>query len=110
MHALEKKTNLKTLSAPKITTLNNQTATIEIADEFVYPTRYEPTLIKEDLNGNGVFTDVVNGVSETRFVNVQTKDREPYRFPSIDLLEKVPDDNDQIDERHVEESKRKKPT
>ncbi len=70
LHALEKKTNIKTLSAPKITTLNNQTATIEIADEFVYPTRYEPTLIKEDLNGNGVFTDVVNGVRETRFVNV----------------------------------------
>ena len=70
LHALEQKTNLKTLSAPKITTLNNQTAAIEIADEFVYPTRYEPTLIKEDLNGNGVFTDVVNGVSETRFVNV----------------------------------------
>ena len=70
LHALEQKTNLKTLSAPKITTLNNQTASIEIADEFVYPTRYEPTLIKEDLNGNGVFTDVVNGVSETRFVNV----------------------------------------
>ena len=70
LHALERKTNLKTLSAPKITTLNNQTATIEIADEFVYPTRYEPTLIKEDLNGNGVFTDVVNGVRETRFVNV----------------------------------------
>jgi general secretion pathway protein D len=70
LHALEKNTNLKTLSAPKITTLNNQTATIEIADEFVYPTRYEPTLIKEDLNGNGTFTDVVNGVRETRFVNV----------------------------------------
>lgn len=70
LHALEKKTNLKTLSAPKITTLNNQTATIEIADEFVYPTRYEPTLIKEDLNGNGTFTDTVNGVKETRFVNV----------------------------------------
>jgi type II secretory pathway component GspD/PulD (secretin) len=70
LHALDKKTNLKTLSAPKITTLNNQTATIEIADEFVYPTRYEPTLIKEDLNGNGTFTDVVNGVRETRFVNV----------------------------------------
>ncbi|MFA5388134.1 MAG: hypothetical protein WC312_00065 [Candidatus Omnitrophota bacterium] len=70
LHALEKKTNLKTLSAPRITTLNNQTATIEIADEFVYPTRYEPTLIKEDLNGDGDFTDTVNGVNETRFVNV----------------------------------------
>jgi len=44
---------------------------------------------------------------DERRLKVQTKDREPYRFPSIDLLEKVPDDNDQIDERHVEESKRK---
>jgi general secretion pathway protein D len=70
LHALDRKTNIKTLSAPKITTLNNQTATIELVDEFVYPTRYEPTLIKEDLNGNGIFTDVVNGIRETRFVNV----------------------------------------
>ncbi len=70
LHALDKKTNSKTLSAPKITTLNNQTATIEIAYEFVYPTRYEPTLIKEDLNGNGNFLDTVDGVKETRFVNV----------------------------------------
>lgn len=70
LHALEKKTNLKTLSAPKVTTLNNQTATIEIADEFVYPARYEPTLIKEDLNSDGDFLDTVSGVKETRFVNV----------------------------------------
>lgn len=70
LHALERKTNLKTLSAPKITTLNNQIATIEIADEFVYPTRYEPTLLKEDLNGDGDFLDTVNGIKETRFVNV----------------------------------------
>ena len=70
LHALEKKTNLKTLSSPKITTLNNQTATIEIADEFVYPARYEPTLIKVDLNNDGDFLDTVSGVKETRFVNV----------------------------------------
>ena len=70
LHAMERKTKLKTLSSPKITTLNNQTATIEIADEFVYPTRYEPTLIKEDLNNDGDFLDVVDGVRETRFVNV----------------------------------------
>jgi general secretion pathway protein D len=70
LHALEKKTNIKTLSAPKITALNNQTATIEIADEFVYPARYEPTLIKVDLNSDGDFLDTVSGVKETRFVNV----------------------------------------
>ncbi|MBU1147946.1 MAG: hypothetical protein KKD11_06290, partial [Candidatus Omnitrophica bacterium] len=74
LHALERTTKLKTLSAPKITTLNNQTATIEIVNEFVYPTRYEPTLIKEDLNNDGDFLDeeLVSGVltKETRFVNV----------------------------------------
>ena len=74
LHALERTTKLKTLSAPKITTLNNQTATIEIVNEFVYPTRYEPTLIKEDLNNDGDFLgeELVSGVltKETRFVNV----------------------------------------
>jgi S-DNA-T family DNA segregation ATPase FtsK/SpoIIIE len=44
---------------------------------------------------------------DERRLKVQTKDREPYRFPSIDLLEKVPDDNDHIDEHHLAESKRK---
>jgi len=70
LHALEKKTSLKTLSAPKITTLNNQTASIEIVDEFVYPTRYEPTLIKQDLDNDGKFDHTVKGIKETRFVNV----------------------------------------
>jgi len=79
LHALEKKTKIKTLSAPKITTLNNQTATIEIANEYVYPTRYEPTLIKEDLNGDGDFLDKVEGVYETRFVNV------PQGFETRDI-------------------------
>lgn len=79
LHALERKTKLKTLSSPKITTLNNQTATIEIADEFVYPARYEPSLIKEDLNNDGDFLDTVNGVKETRFVNV------PQGFETRDI-------------------------
>jgi len=79
LHALERKTKLKTLSSPKITTLNNQTATIEIVNEYVYPTRYEPTLIKEDLDGDGEFTSTVNGVKETRFVNV------PQGFETRDI-------------------------
>ncbi len=44
---------------------------------------------------------------DERKLKVQTKDRDAYRFPSIDLLEKVPDDDDQIDEHHLSESKRK---
>lgn len=83
LHALEKNTKLKTLSAPKITTLNNQTATIEIVNEFVYPTRYEPTLIKKDLNEDGDFLDeeLVDGVltKETRFVNA------PQGFETRDI-------------------------
>lgn len=65
LHALEQKTKTKTLSAPKITSLNNQSATIEIVDEFTYPSRYEPTLVKEDLNNDGDFLDP----GETKFVN-----------------------------------------
>ncbi|MEI8185089.1 MAG: DNA translocase FtsK [Chlorobiaceae bacterium] len=44
---------------------------------------------------------------DERRLKVHTKDREAYRFPSIDLLEKVPDDDDGIDEHHLSESKRK---
>jgi S-DNA-T family DNA segregation ATPase FtsK/SpoIIIE len=44
---------------------------------------------------------------DERRLKVHTKDREAYRFPSIDLLEKVPEDDDHIDEQHLAESKRK---
>jgi len=44
---------------------------------------------------------------DERKLKVQTKDREAYRFPSIDLLEKVPEDDGGIDEQHLADSKRK---
>ncbi|MDO8603211.1 MAG: hypothetical protein Q7O04_05135 [Candidatus Omnitrophota bacterium] len=66
MHALQEKQNVKTLSAPRITTLNNQTATIEIVDEYIYPTRYEASLVQYDINGDGDFNDA----GETEWVNV----------------------------------------
>ncbi len=44
---------------------------------------------------------------DERKLKVQTKDRDAYRFPSIDLLEKVPEDDDRIDEQHLADSKRK---
>jgi S-DNA-T family DNA segregation ATPase FtsK/SpoIIIE len=44
---------------------------------------------------------------DERRLKVKTKDRDPYRFPSIDLLERVPDDDNRIDEHHLTESKRK---
>ena len=66
LHALQEKQNVKTLSAPRITTLNNQTATIEIVDEYIYPTRYEASLVQYDINGDGDFDDA----GETEWVNV----------------------------------------
>ncbi len=79
LHALEQSKKTKTLSAPQVTTLNNQTATIKIVTEFVYASRYEASVKRQDLNGDGDFSDVVNGVRETRFVNV------PQDFVTKDL-------------------------
>jgi general secretion pathway protein D len=66
MHALQEKQNAKTLSAPRITTLNNQAATIEIVDEYIYPTRYEASLVQYDINGDGDYDDA----GETEWINV----------------------------------------
>ena len=79
LHALTQNEKTKTLSAPRVTTLNNQTATIKIVTEFVYASRYEASVVREDLNGDGDFTDVINGTRETRFVNV------PQDFVTKDL-------------------------
>ena len=79
LHSLAENKQTKTLSAPRVTTLNNETATIKIVTEYVYATHYQPTVVREDLNGNGTFTDVVNGKRETRFVNV------PQDFVTKDL-------------------------
>jgi type II secretory pathway component GspD/PulD (secretin) len=66
LHALEESRKSKTLSAPRVTTLNNQTATIRVVEEFNYPTRYEVSLIQFDINGDGDFDDA----GETEFANV----------------------------------------
>ncbi|MBU1853041.1 MAG: hypothetical protein KJ957_03235 [Candidatus Omnitrophica bacterium] len=66
MHALKEKQNVKTLSAPRITTLNNQIATIEVIDEYIYPTRYEVSLVQFDINGDGDFDDA----GETEWANI----------------------------------------
>ena len=79
LHALATDKKTKTLSAPRVTTLNNQTATIKIVTEFVYPTRYQATVVRQDLNNDGKFDAVVGGVRETRFVNV------PQDFVTKDL-------------------------
>ncbi|MBI3083932.1 MAG: hypothetical protein HYY90_06165, partial [Candidatus Omnitrophica bacterium] len=79
LHALAEHKKAKTLSAPRVTTLNNQTATIKIVTEFVYATQYQATVVREDLNGDGDFNDLVGGKRETRFVNA------PQGFVTKDL-------------------------
>ena len=62
LHALAETKNAKTLSSPRITTLNNQMATIKVVDEWIYPTRYEfQTLQEYDAAGN---------ISKTVYKNV----------------------------------------
>lgn len=75
LNALNRLDKTKTLSAPKITTVNNQTATIKIVTEEVFPTRFEVSLIQQDLNGDGDLDDA----GETEFANV------PQEFVSRDI-------------------------
>lgn len=66
LHLLEESKKTKTLSAPRVTALNNRTATIRVVEEFNYPTKYEVSLIQFDINGDGDFDDA----GETEFANV----------------------------------------
>jgi len=75
LNAVSRLEKTKTLSAPKITTINNQTATIKIVTEEVFPTRFEVSLIQQDLNGDGDLDDA----GETEFANV------PQEFVSRDI-------------------------
>ncbi len=68
LHALYQSQNTRTLSSPRVTTLNNQTATIKVVDEWIYPTRYEFQIVQYDLNGDGDYDDA----GETRYENVPT--------------------------------------
>ncbi|MCM8780791.1 MAG: hypothetical protein NC908_02570, partial [Candidatus Omnitrophica bacterium] len=66
LHALLETKKIKTLSSPRITTLNNQMATIKVVDEWIYPTRYEYEVVQVDLNGDTDFSDP----GETTYKNV----------------------------------------
>ncbi len=57
LHALRESKKTKVLSAPRITTLNNQSAKIQIIDEWIYPTRFEPQPFLIDLNKDNDFAD-----------------------------------------------------
>ncbi|HAM41064.1 MAG TPA: hypothetical protein DCP69_06925 [Candidatus Omnitrophica bacterium] len=75
LHALSQNKRAKTLSAPRVMTLNNQTAAIKVVTEFVYATQYEATVVRKDTDGDGKFTSS----GETSFVNV------PQGFETKDL-------------------------
>ena len=75
LNALDRNERTKTLSAPKVTTVNNQTATIKVVTEEVFPTAFEVSLIQQDLNGDGDLDDA----GETEFANV------PQEFVSRDI-------------------------
>lgn len=66
LHALEESQKVKTLSAPRVTTLDNQMATMKVVDEWIYPTRYEFQIVQNDVNGDGDFNDA----NETQYKNV----------------------------------------
>ncbi len=66
LHALSETKKVKTLSSPRITTLNNQMASIKVVDEWIYPTRYEYEVVQTDINGDGDFSDA----GETTYKNV----------------------------------------
>ena len=66
LHLLQESQKTKTLSAPRVTALNNRTAQIRVVDEFNFPTRFEVSLIQFDINGDGDFDDA----GETEFANV----------------------------------------
>ncbi len=66
LHAYQYNSKVKTLSSPRITTLNNQLASIKVVDEWIYPTRYEYEVVQTDVNGDGDFNDA----GETTYKNV----------------------------------------
>jgi Flp pilus assembly secretin CpaC len=81
LHLLEEKAKTKTLSAPRVTTLNNQTATIRVVDEFNFPTRFEVSLIQFDINGDGDFDDAREGFPEAGRRDPPQRDAERREGP-----------------------------
>lgn len=65
LHALNQEGFANLLSAPKVTTLNNQQAQIEVVREIVYPTEFELTPATTNDSGNVVTQPVVTPVAWT---------------------------------------------
>lgn len=71
VHALDQSGFSNVLSAPKVTTLNNQQAQIEVVKEIIYPTEFELTPATTNDSGNIVTQPVVTPASwNTRDVGI----------------------------------------
>lgn len=62
--------NVRVLSSPKLSVMNNQTATLKVADAKVYFTVKADTLITINGSGNQTFTTTANAVSVGFFMTV----------------------------------------
>lgn len=71
LHALNQSGFTNVLSAPKVTTLNNQQAEIEVVKEIIYPTEYELTPATTNDAGTVVTQPVVTPAAfTTRYVGI----------------------------------------
>lgn len=62
LHALNQSGNANLVSAPKVTTLNNQRAQIEMVEEYIYPEEYEitaPTIRTDEDETTHVVTSMI---------------------------------------------------
>jgi MSHA biogenesis protein MshL len=62
--------NVRVLSSPKLSVMNNQTATLKVADSRVYFTVKSDTLISVNGSGSQTFTTTANAVSVGFFMTV----------------------------------------
>ena len=62
VNALKRKQGTDLLSAPRVTVMNGTQATITVAQEFIYPTDYQPAPVPGGAGGGGGFGGLGGGV------------------------------------------------
>ena len=93
---------------PEVPAVKDKVPPMEIFPDFIPDEELEPAAASLE---DGPEMIINTGVHEKeadldeRRLKVKTRDRVPYRFPSIDLLQKPRDDDGPFDERHLAESK-----